>query len=358
MSPDDEQRDGSSRPDVSVVVPTRNRAALLDRLLGRLVTLDDGLRHEIVVVDEGSSDTTPELLEGYAARHGVRVLRHDVPRGLSGARNAGFEASTAPYVAWIDDDDLTAPDRLARQFAALRDGSLRWSCAGRVDIDDQLRVIGHVRCPSERPLLPVLLRSNVLPSAGQGLLVERGLAEQVGPYDESLDSAEDWDYVLRLAELAEGHMLDEPLVGYRTGFESMSTDTPRMERAISVVIDRHAAAYARTGATPDWAAIHQSLLSADLLAGRRPAVSRALKAFRAGPSLAAARRVVLVAVAPRWFAERSRHRRRDQVPPQWRTQAEAWLSDYERVPAPVRTTGPVHTPGPAHTTTGQDAGGE
>ncbi len=332
MSPDDDGTARGPRPEVSVVVPTRNRAALLDRLLGRLVTLDGDVRYEIVVVDEGSSDTTPELLERYAAEHGVRVLRHDPPRGLSGARNAGFEASTAQYVAWIDDDDLTAPDRLARQFVALRDGALRWSCAGRVDIDDQLRVIGHVRCPSERPLLPVLLRSNVLPSAGQGLLVERALAEQVGPYDESLDSAEDWDYVLRLAAVTDGHMLDEPLVGYRTGFESMSTDTARMERAIRVVTERHAASYAREDTTPDWAAIHQSLLSADLLAGRRPAVSRALKAFRCGPSPAAARRCVLVALAPRWFAERSRRRRRAQVPHDWLVQAQGWLSGYERLP--------------------------
>lgn len=313
------------RPDVAVVVPTRNRSALLDRLLRQLVALDGGASYEIVVVDEGSSDDTPELLAAYARDHGVTVLRHDEPRGLSGARNAGFEASSASYVAWIDDDDLTAPDRLVRQFDALRRGEERWSCAGRVDVDDELEVIGHVRCPMQRPLLPVLLRSNVLPSAGQGLLVERELAELVGPYDETLDSAEDWDYVLRLAAITDAHMLDEPLVGYRTGFASMSTDTDRMERAIRTVTERHAALYAATSTTPDWSTIHQSLLSADLLAGRGPALRRAVKSFRASPSVSAARRCVLVTLAPRWFAERSRRRRIEQVPASWRAQAARWL---------------------------------
>lgn len=321
----------ADRPDVAVVVPTRNRARLLDRLLAQLVTLDGPHRYEIVVVDEGSDDGTPELLADYVARHGITVVRHDTPRGLSGARNAGFERSTAAYVAWIDDDDLTAPDRLVRQFTALRDGTERWSCAGRVDIDDSLEVIGHVRCPMSVPLLPVLLRSNVLPSAGQGLLVERELATTVGPYDERLASAEDWDYAIRLAATGDGHMLDEPLVGYRTGFESMSTDTARMETAIRAVTEKHATLYSASGAAPDWSVIHQSLLPGDLRAGRLPALRRSARSFMARPSLSAARRCLLVAVAPRWFGRRSARRRREQVPVTWIDQAERWLD-------PLRTT--------------------
>ncbi len=317
-------------PDVAVVVPTRNRSTLLDRLLRQLVALDGGLRYEVVVVDEGSSDDTPALLARYAAEHGVRVVRHDVPRGLSGARNAGFDASTARYVAWIDDDDLTAPDRLARQHAALVAGEARWSCAGRVDVDDDLRVIGHVRCPSLGGLMAELLQVNVIPSAGQGLLVERELAQQVGPYDETLTSAEDWDYAIRLLEAAPPHLLDEPLVGYRTGVESMSTDTGRMEREISKVIAKHDHLYRRFGVEPDWGRIHQSLLTADLLGSPAQARRRAFRSFRAGPSLGSLRKLVAVSLAPRWYEERSRQRREEQVPEEWRRQARAWLDGVSR----------------------------
>jgi len=133
---------------VAVVVPTRNREQLLGRLLRQLVALPEGLHYEVVVVDEGSSDGTPDLLAAFERDHSIVVVRHDEPKGLPGARNAGYQRSTAPYVAWIDDDDLTAPDRLALQHAALVGGLARWSCTGRIDIDDDLEVIGHVLCPS------------------------------------------------------------------------------------------------------------------------------------------------------------------------------------------------------------------
>ncbi|MEI2697301.1 MAG: glycosyltransferase [Microthrixaceae bacterium] len=183
-----------------------------------------------------TKDRPTTLLSCWSATrgtHGIEVIRNDPPRGLSGARNTGIAATDAPFVTWIDDDDLTSPDRIARQLEALRSGPWRWSCAARVDVDDDLQVIGHVRCPTPDGLLAQVLGRNVLPSAGQGLLVERSLLDEVGTFDESLDSAEDWDFAIRLAESGPGHMLDEPLVGYRTGFASMSTDTDRMERTIA-----------------------------------------------------------------------------------------------------------------------------
>jgi hypothetical protein len=228
-------------------------------------------------------------------------------------------------VAWIDDDDLTAPDRLLRQHRALASGEARWSCAGRVDVDDELRVIGHVRCPPAEHLLATILRVNVLPSAGQGLLVERSLVDEVGGYDEDLRSAEDWDFAIRLVAAAPPHLLDEPLVGYRTGVASMSTDTARMEREIATVIAKHDSLYRRVGVEPDWGRIHQSLLAADLLGARWQASRRAIKSLRADPSPAGIRRVAGATLAPRWFAERSAERRVAQVPDDWRRQARAWL---------------------------------
>lgn len=314
-------------PDVSVVVPTRNRAALLSRLLTQLAKIDDELAYEVIVIDEGSTDTTPVLLALFADAHGFRTIRHEVPRGLSAARNAGLDAARGAYVAWIDDDDLTSPDRLRRQFEALTASDIGWSCAGRVDIDDMLTVVGHRRCPPTAGFAEAILLSNTLPSAAQGLLVDRELARAVGGFDESLTSAEDWDFCIRLAAAAEPHFLDEPLVAYRTGVPSMSTDSARMEQAIRSVVTKHADRYAALGVQPDWHAIHHSLLTADLAASRWLAARRAGRAFLATPSAKAAGRAALVLVAPHWFAARSHRHRRQQVPAAWETAARAWLEE-------------------------------
>jgi glycosyltransferase involved in cell wall biosynthesis len=320
MDPNDTQ------PDIAVVVPTRNRQVLLRRLLGRLAVIDDDLHYEIIVVDEASSDTTAEWLAGLEpSRHPLRVIRHDVPLGPSAARNAGLAAVTAPYVAFIDDDDLTSPDRLRRQRELIVAANGRWSCSGKVDIDDELRVIGHGRCPTADRFLERLLAFNVLPAAGQGLLIETALAREVGGYDVTLDSAEDWDLCIRLAEQCVPVFLDEPGVGYRTGVASLSTDTSKMEAAIRAVLDKHAATRARLGVEPAWLEIHRSLLAADLLTSRRRSARRAIAALRARPSLREVARCSVTLVAPHAMAARQLERRAAQVPSDWREAARAWL---------------------------------
>lgn len=317
----------TSATDVTVVVPTRNRAGIVRRLLHQLAHLDEGPRYEVIVIDEASSDATPALLAEMSARHGFRVVRHDPPRGLPGARNVGLDLASSPWIAWIDDDDLTSPDRLRRQWEALESTDARWSCAGRVDVDDELEIIGFRRCPPVEGLLPALLRFNVLPTAAQGLLVDTQLARDIGGYDESLDSAEDWEFCIRLAAAAPAHMLDEPLVGYRTGVESMSTNTARMESAIRRVTEMHTDLYRQHGVDPDWAGLHESLLAADLLAGRRAATARAAKALAAAPGVRSLVRLGWIALAPEHYQRWSAGRRHEQVDDEWRVAARRWLDD-------------------------------
>ena len=121
------------------------------------------------------------------------------------------------------------------------------------------------------------------------------------------------------------HLLDEPLVAYRTGVPSMSADTARMETAVRAVVDSHASLYRREGVAPDWAAIHDSLLTAALLSGRRSAAERAVRSFLAGPTFRHAARIAMVAAAPRWYERRSAERRAAHVPSAWHDAARRWL---------------------------------
>ncbi len=109
-----------SRPDVAVVVATYQRAERLARLVRALEaqTFDAG-RFEVVIVDNGSTDATAEVLARLVATSSLtlRTLRIDVNDGPVPARNAGWRATTAPWVAFTDDDCVPSPDWLAEGLA-------------------------------------------------------------------------------------------------------------------------------------------------------------------------------------------------------------------------------------------------
>src|SRR5207245_8530382 len=88
------------RAAVSVVVPTRDRAGYLEVTLASVADQDFAASYEVIVVDDGSGDRTPEVI----ARAGVRSIVQDPPQGPNAARNAGVRAASADLIAFVDDD--------------------------------------------------------------------------------------------------------------------------------------------------------------------------------------------------------------------------------------------------------------
>ena len=97
-------------PAVSVVVPTRGRAAYLEVTLDSLLGQRAGIAHEILVVDDGDDDA---IADAVRARPSVRYVRHGTRRGLNAARNIGLREAGAPLIAFVDDDVLIPPGWLA-----------------------------------------------------------------------------------------------------------------------------------------------------------------------------------------------------------------------------------------------------
>src|SRR5918994_6933731 len=96
-------------PRVSVVIPTRNRRELLLRTLASVLA-QENVDIAVVVVDEASSDGTGDALTSLAEPR-VSVVRHATPLGVAAARNAGLEHVDTDWVAFVDDDDVWAPDK-------------------------------------------------------------------------------------------------------------------------------------------------------------------------------------------------------------------------------------------------------
>src|ERR1700742_3370870 len=103
--------------DLSVVICSLNGSAGGDRCLRALAAQKD-VDLQVIVVDDGSTDDTA----GVASEHGVTVVRHEINRGASAARNTGIRAATAPVVAFLDDDCEPEPEWARELLDAYEDG--------------------------------------------------------------------------------------------------------------------------------------------------------------------------------------------------------------------------------------------
>ena len=220
---------------VTVVVPTRNR---LGCCAGRctLVLGQRASRGRVRVVVDEVCPTAPILPRraggiGSAGQHG----RHERPAGGAG-RNAGIERATTPWVAFVDDDDLWAPTKLAAQISCLRavDGAA-WVCVGCVIVDPSLEVLRASFPPRERDVADHLLSFNHVPGGGSGVLADRSLVEDVGGFDVGLSTLADWDLWIASGCAARWPRWDRPLMAYVEHGEGMARGARNIRSELEVI---------------------------------------------------------------------------------------------------------------------------
>jgi glycosyltransferase involved in cell wall biosynthesis len=178
-----------ARPVVSVVVPTRGRAAYLEVTLESLLAQRAGIEYELLVVDDGG---------GVPQRPDVRYVVHPARRGLNAARNAGVREARADLIAFVDDDVLVPPGWLE----ALASGAARHPEAEAFGGPIRARFEGRAPpgCGREDPPITTLDLGPEDREAemvwGANFAVRRGAIERVGPFDESIarphGDEEDW----------------------------------------------------------------------------------------------------------------------------------------------------------------------
>src|SRR5215210_671832 len=152
------------------------------------------------------------------------------PAGVSAARNAGLAMVDTPWVAFVDDDDVWAPDKLILQLQALRDApEARWSCVGSVSVDAELRILSHQGPPAQTDLADRALQVNCIPGGGSGVVASTELVRAVGGFDPALSNLADWDLWIRLALAAPVASVALPLVAYRVDTTGMVHGVIRTE---------------------------------------------------------------------------------------------------------------------------------
>ncbi|MFZ5892914.1 MAG: glycosyltransferase family 2 protein [Myxococcota bacterium] len=257
-----------SPPLVSVVIPGYNCARYVAETLDSVLA-QSYANFEVVFVDDGSTDATPDILAGYRDRI---VYRRTANGGLAAARNAGMKLARGEFIAWLDADDVCDPDRLLVQSAYLcrrsevvavsSQFSAFDATRGVFDQEYAARYYSQVRTHGFGGLFPVSepfdargiwwMDGSKLPHAVRvhsgevwrrlilgnfmhppTLMLRRSARERVGWLREGLRMAEDWDYILRLAELGSMALIDAPLLRYRCHPGQMSGDSNSAQAARS-----------------------------------------------------------------------------------------------------------------------------
>jgi glycosyltransferase involved in cell wall biosynthesis len=310
---------------VSVVIPTRDRRDLL-RLAVVSVLSQQDVDVEVIVVDDASTDDVAGMVSSLTDRR-VRVVRQTPSGGVSAARNRGIAETNGEWVAFLDDDDLWAPQKLALQLEAATRSSRTWVYTGDVNVDDDLRVLTASAPPTPAQVMERLPRYNPVPSGASNVLVRADALAEAGPFDPGLKRTEDWDMWIRVARTGAPAFVPRPLVAYRFHSANLATETT----AIIEEADRLAA---RHGIPVDRAAMQRRAAWISLRANdRRRAIRHYARAVAMGDVRSAARAAValvhpavgsnrLFALLPQSPADDARRR-----------EAQEWLDDLSRLEA-------------------------
>jgi len=294
------------------VIPTRDRPDLL------AVTLRSVLRQvrvglDVNVVDDGDGAETAELVDALGDRR-VRLIRNTGPRGVSGARNRGVDAARAEWVAFCDDDDLWAPDKLTAQISAAVEQDAAWVYAGEVTVDENLQVLSGGPPPTPDEVVRDLARYNSVPAGASNVVVRADALKRVGPFDPGLRTSEDWDVWLRLARaVGRPACVPRPLVAVRAHARMTTRRAETIMSDLDVLARRH-------GIPVDRARHHRWIAWMALQGGRRgTALRHYAKAVAAG-DLPSAGRAMIALLNPH-IAQTRTFLRDDE----WGRAARMWL---------------------------------
>jgi glycosyltransferase involved in cell wall biosynthesis len=243
----------------TAVIPVHNRESLIGQAIASAQQQTRPL-DEIVVVDDASTDNTPDMVDELAQNDKrVRLIRLPRNQGPSAARNYGIKAAQCDWISFLDSDDLWMPEKHARQLeelshrpkaiASFTGTRHRWTTGAQVD-----KYIKEVTLDG--------LRKHNCIGGPSNAIVKKAVLLQVGGFDSSVDGCEDWDLWLRLRRVGEFAIVPEPMVIYNYDVQD------RVSHNKNTVLTAHARMFSRTlNDVEDWrhkrefSAYHHILLS-------------------------------------------------------------------------------------------------
>lgn len=238
-----------SLPYVSVILPTFNRA---DKIMA---SIDSVLRqtysnYELIVIDDGSVDRTKEVISAIEDSR-VRYIKLDQNRGQAAARNIGIQSAIGDYIAFQDSDDKWLPGKLEMQVNALKETGadtgisyhqMRYS----TEQDNTILVPGSDMdiCNKSGDIYRELLMHNII--GMPTLVVKKSCIDDVGMFDETMRSLEDYDFVLRLAKKYKAIYIDEVLLEASMSDGGVSSNIVNYMISNCLLVQRYKEDYLKT----------------------------------------------------------------------------------------------------------------
>jgi glycosyltransferase involved in cell wall biosynthesis len=225
-------------PTISIIIPAYNAAATILETIESVQqqTFSD---FELIVINDGSTDKTPELLQSVQDER-LKVFSYE-NGGLSTARNRGIAHATGEFIAFLDADDLWTSDKLELQLAALQqhlDAGVAYSWTYFMDEKGRERFF--------HPCDPVVFEGNVYDKLlvgdfiynGSNTLIRRQAIDSVGGFDPEINACADWDYWLRLAAHWNFVVVPKHQVFYRRFSGGMSSKVEMMKQTSLKAIEK------------------------------------------------------------------------------------------------------------------------
>jgi teichuronic acid biosynthesis glycosyltransferase TuaG len=208
---------------VSALIPTYNRATDVKRALDSVLSQTFPVA-EIIVVDDGSTDNTREVVASFGDR--VRYI-YKKNAGLSAARNTGIQAATGEWIAFLDSDDWWFPDKIRLQAEALHrhpGAALAYTTGWAISANGTREILRPV---DPARLWPALRHSNQLTGGPSSVMIRRDVVLAEGGFNESLVMGEDWDLWVRLVRKYSFAFVPEPVTAITITPHSMSQNPER-----------------------------------------------------------------------------------------------------------------------------------
>ncbi len=219
-------------PEVSVIIPVYNKARYVGRAIKSVLSQTFG-DYEIIIVDDGSTDKSLDVVKGYAAHPKVQVVRQE-NKGCPAALNKGIALAKGRYICWLSADDLWHENKLEMQIKVFKDDKnigLVYTDAEYIDENGNI-IHSHVKSAEDQMPLPL----RVMGINGSSVMVKRECMEKIGLFNEELKCSNDTDYWYRLGKRFRMKRLSIPLIQSRQKGERLSDDEEAMVKYFSIYL--------------------------------------------------------------------------------------------------------------------------